>query len=304
MFPRYLPPGSENHGRRMRLSVGCATKRACTASSASRSRSARAGCRPAAWRWCCYRWLRKPRLDTQKGKGRKRWEKWWENMGNIWEKWWENMGNIWETYGTHMGKMMGKMMGNIWEKWWENMGNIWDTYGKNDGKKDGKWWENMGNIWETYGKHMGKMMGKMMGNDGKIWETYGKHMGNIWEFQLQKMVIDGDRRRKVIWAEKHGNFNCRLLLPWLSPVASVSRDMEYQAVDVGEVDYPQAANMRGATGDLLDLIIENFDLSSDKGDLSSETWQLWIPPWKQRFERVIYWDLTIKHWDFIMINRD
>jgi len=37
-------------------------------------------------------------------------------------------------------------------------------------------------------------MGKMMGNDAKIWETDG----NMWEFQLQKMVIDGDRRRKVI----------------------------------------------------------------------------------------------------------
>ena len=134
--------------RRMRLSGGCATNRACTASSASRWRSARAGCRPAAWRWCCYRWLRKLRLDTQK-------------VGRYGKKWWE-------TYGKQMGK-------------YENFSCK-------------KWW--------------------LMGIEEEWW------------FEQRNMGI-----------------NCpRLLLPWLSPVASVSRDMEYQAVDVGETpsrDYPR-----------------------------------------------------------------
>lgn len=202
--------------RRMRLSGGCATNRACTASSASRWRSARAGCRPAAWRWCCYRWLRKLRLDTQK-------------VGR---------------YGKNDGKHMGNR--------WENM--------KISAAKNGDWWGSKKN---------------------------------------------GDLSRET-WESTAPGFCCLGSAPWPQYLGTWSTKQSMLARRLPGITRDAfALNIAcGATGDLFGSNHRKFGFKQRQGWLSSETWQLWISPWKHRFERVIYWDLTIKNWDFTMINRD
>ena len=149
-------------------------------------------------------------------------------------------------------------------------------------KNDGKWCENMGNRWE----HVGISAAK----NGDWWGSKKK----------------GDLSRET-WESTAPGFCCLGSAPWPKQSMLARRLPGITRDALRRIQWITPRQQTCETAQQViysDLIIENLDLSSDKGDLSSETWQLWIPPWKHRFELVIYWDLTFKKLDFTRINRD